>query len=464
MKGPRAIFFAGRPAFLLRLGVAAAIAACAAAAGAGRARADWLMPDPTYRDAQFQLRSAVKDTVGHSDDPGRLDTLAVALLRLARTDDAAKLFRRVLAMRPGDDAAEAGLGKLALFAGRTAEAESLLAGAADDPEAQADLFAARLRRGEWTGAAKLAEDVNETGRVPLLEKLAEVEPFKISGAPQAKLIWANAYPVPLIRVRLNGQSVLFGIDTGASDLILDPMWVARANVTRIPGQSLTFWCGARLAVDNALVQRLDLGGVRIENVPAGVFSLHKWSIETNKHGEVVAGVLGLNVLRRFTPTIDYKKHVLELQPLTTAAAAVTPPGAMRVPFELWGESELMVRGTVGGSRKLAMVVQTGIPGCGFAAPSEMFDELGIKAGTVSRLVQGVGSWVQGRPWVGVTVSGVSVGPYGRNRVPGWSNAMDSSELWRHGVRRDAILSGDFFEDARLTFDWPKQELVIERKP
>ena len=134
----------------------------------------------------------------------------------------------------------------------------------------------------------------------------------------------------------------------------------------------------------------------------------------------------------------------------------------RVPFELWGESELMVRGSVGGSRKLALVVQTGIPGCGFAAPSEMFDELGIKGGTVSRLIKGAGSWLQGRPWVGVTVPGIAVGPIARDRVAGWSNAMDSAELWRHGVRRDAILAGDFFDDSRVTFDWAKRELAIER--
>lgn len=424
------------------------------------ARGDWLQPDASYRDAQVQLRYATRDTAGHGDDPGRLDTLAVALLRIGRTDDAAKLFRRVLDRKPGDDAAEGALGKLALFEGRLGEAESLLSRAGDEPDVRRDLFSTRLRRGEWASAAELAPEVNETGRGRLLEKLAEEEPYRISGAPEAKLVWVRAWPVPLLRVRLNGESVLFGIDTGASDLLIDPMWASRAKVLKPGGESVTFWCGSRFSVENAIVQRLDLGGIHVERIPAGVFSLKKWSLDTNPQGEVVAGIIGLNLLRRFTPTIDWRRHVLELRPLANAPAP--EGGGERIPFEMWGESEMTVHGTVGGSRRMAIVVQTGVPGCGFAAPSEVFDELGVKTGTVSKLVKGAGAWLQGRPWVGVTVPAIAIGPVVRDRVPGWSDAMDSAELWRHGVRRDGILAGGFFENMRVTIDWSRRELAIER--
>jgi len=425
------------------------------------AAAEWLQPDPTFRDAQFLLRSALRDTIGHPDDPGRLDSVAVALMRLGRTDESQKVFRRVLELRPGDDAAEAGLGKFALFDNKLDQAESLLANAGDELETLRDLYATRLRRGDWAGAAKLTEGVNDIGRNALLEKLEEAPPFQISGNAGAKLFWVRSYPVPLVKVRLNGQVVLMALDTGASDLLLDPMWVSRAKVTALPGQTLTFWCGTRFAVKNALVQRLDLNGVVIQRIPAGIVPLRKWSIEANPQGEVVAGVIGLNLLRRFTATLDYQKHWLELAPLTAVGTAVSPDAA-RVPFQLWGESEMMVRGTVGASRKLAMVVQTGVPGCGFAAPSEVCDELGIKGGTMSRLIKGAGLVLQGRPWVGITAPAVVVGPLAKDRMAGWSNAMDSGEMWRHGVRRDAILAGDFFENSRLTFDWARQELAVER--
>ena len=108
------------------------------------ARADWLQPDVTYREAQLVLRMALRDTAGHSRDPARLDSLGVALLRLGRLAEAERIFRRSLKLLPRDDAAEAALGKLALFKDRLSEAESLLADAArSDAEALHDLFAVR---------------------------------------------------------------------------------------------------------------------------------------------------------------------------------------------------------------------------------------------------------------------------------------------------------------------------------
>jgi Flp pilus assembly protein TadD len=111
------------------------LSVAAVAAIALLAHADWLQPDPSYKEAQLQLRLALRDTVGQPDNVARLDTLGVALMRLGRIRDAHAIFERVLALNPGDNTAEAALGKLALFADHPAEAESLLtaAGTSDVP-------------------------------------------------------------------------------------------------------------------------------------------------------------------------------------------------------------------------------------------------------------------------------------------------------------------------------------------
>ena len=59
------------------------------------------------------------------------------------------------------------------------------------------------------------------------------------------------------------------------------------------------------------------------------------------------------------------------------------------------------------------------------------------------------------------VPAITVGPVAQDKVQGWSGALDSAELWRHGVRRDALLAGDFFRDWRVTIDWQAHELAIE---
>ena len=423
------------------------------------AGATWLKPDPTYEEAVLELRLAVRDTTGRASDASRLDTLGVALLKLGRQADAAGIFRRVLALAPGDPAASAGLGKLALFHDRLAEAESLLAFAErDDREAIADRLSARMRRGDYAGAAALAPDAGAEGRVALLEALASGGAWQVAGG-KADLLWKRQFPVPLVRVKLNGQAVLMAIDTGTGDLLVDQSAAKRCNITPLAGQSLAFWNGARIAVRNAVVQRLELGDARVEKVPAGILSLRKWSNEVNPMEEPVVGVIGLEVLERFTPTLDYARRRLELRP--RAAAPEVAAGALRVPFEIWGESELMVYGTLAAGRRMAMVLATGLPGAGVGAPTEVMEEVGVKPGSVARIMKGMGGFMGGRPWYEVGVPTVTVGPIARDRVPGWSGALDPTEMWWHGVRRDALLGGEFFRDRRLTIDWARHELVIE---
>jgi len=442
------------------LASAATVLLLLAAAGPA-AHAEWLRPDPSYQQAEQALRFAAHDTAGHADDPAQLDTLGVALLRLGRQADADRIFRRVLALSPRDPTAAAGLGKLALFHDRLAEAESLLVLAdREDRAALSDLMSARLRRGDYSGAAALAPTAGAEGRVALLERLASDGAWVVTGE-KADLLWKRAYPVPLVRVKLNGQPVLMALDTGAGDLLLDQSVAKRCKVTVVAGQSLVFWEGARVAAKNAVVQRIELGGVRIEKAPAGILSLHKWGQAVNSLDEPAAGVIGLNLLRRFTPTLDYAGRRLLLAP--KAAGAGLGSGAVRVPFEIWGESELTVYGSLAGGRRMALVLATGLPGAGVGAPPEVMDEIGVKPGGVARLMKGAGAFMGGAPRYEVGVPSVAVGGLVRDKVPGWSGALDPSELWWHGVRRDAILGGEFFEKRSLTIDWQRRELVVEEK-
>jgi hypothetical protein len=439
----------------------AALAALAGGLGlAALARAEWMQPDPTYREAQFLARMAARDTAGHGNDAARLDSLGAQLLKLARLDEAETVYRRALAADPADAQALAALGKIALFRDRPAEAEALLERALVEPGAAEDLFAARVRQGKWEAASQLAGEAREEGRAELLRALAETPPYQITAGPaETKVPWVRAHPIPLVRVRLNGESMLMAVDTGAGDLLIDPSVVRRTKVRKLPGQRRELWTGSRVVVDNAIVQRLEIGGMRIEHLPAGVLGLRRWSIEVNPYGETVAGVIGLELLRRFTPTIDYRDRYLVLRREGTAPALET--GAQRVPFEIWGDRELMVYGSIAGGRRMALLVQTGVPGCGIGAPQEVFDEVGVRAGMLSRVAKGAGQFLQGRPWSGVLVPNVTIGPVGKDKVQGWSGALDPSELWRHGVRRDAIVSGDVFRDWRVTIDWKARELVIE---
>jgi len=423
---------------------------------AGLATADWLGPDASYRDAQAQLRSATRDTVGHGDDVARLDTLATALLRLGRLADAHKLFTRVLANAPSDPAASAGLGKLALFADDLPRAESLLTRALDVDGARSDLYLTRLRRGAYASAATLAPEVNDEGRVPLLESLAETPPGAPTGTP-GEAWFERIWPAPLVRVKLGGTQVWMLVDTGTPGLLLDPVALRQYGVRALPGQRLADWDGSRIAVRNAIAPRLEMAGVTWTNIPAGVVSLRRLSLQVNPQSMPVVGVIGLSLLRAHDVTFDFHERRLRLAPLGS-----TPKGAgMRVPFELWGEDGITVWGSLGGGRRMAMLLSTGLPEGGVGAPDVVFEELGLKPGGISKLVKGAGSWLQGRPWAQVGVPNVMLGPVAFDAQPGWSGAMDALELWRQGVRRDALLGPGILRGRRMTIDWTHHELVFE---
>jgi hypothetical protein len=421
------------------------------------ARADWLQPDPSYREAQTLLRQAARDTANASHLPERLDSLGVALLRLGRLDEARTVFGRALAIDPADSAAHAGLGKLALHAGRVAEAESLLRLGGVESGAVVDRYAALLRMADWAGAAALAPQAGEAGRVPLLEWMAKNPAYQITGPDETRVRWNKGHPLPILRVKINGQSVLMGIDTGTRDLILDQAFARRARLIPLHSRHPVLWEGTRMVVENAVVQKLELGGLAIAGVPAGLTNLRRWTVHVNPHDEAVVGVIGAGLLRHFTPTLDYAGGAIVLR----RGGAPSTTTAQRVPFEIWGESELMVRGTINGGRPMAMLLGTGLAGCGIAAPEFVFEEVGVRPGTLSRAIKGAGTWLQGRSWAALSAPMVTAGPLVRDKVAGWSGALEPGELWRHGVRRDAILSHDFFRGQRLTIDWERQELLVE---
>jgi hypothetical protein len=444
-----------------RSGFAAVLVLAAAVAIAAPAVADWLTPDASVREAQMIVRMAARDTTGHGDDPARLDSLAVAHLRLGNLSDAAAVFRRVIAVSPADDFARAGLGKIALFEERPAEAESLLAAiAVPDPNAKSDRFAALVRLGRYDEAAELAGQVNLAGRAELLRRLQAAPPYDIAAGPaEVTIPFTRAYPTPLVKVLLNGERVLMAIDTGTQDLLIDDVAFRRLRIPPVGGEYTSFWSGTRVAVRGALVPRLEIGGFRIENCPAGVLNLGRWSREVNPQFERVAGIIGLGALRRFSPTIDLAGRVLVLRrpgaPLNVSASAV------RIPFQTWGESELTVRGTIAEGRPMAFVLATGLPGGAIGAPASVLEEAGIRAGVVSRAQKGLGGLMMGRTWAAAQVPSVTVGGVSRSKLQGWSGAMDTAELWRHGVRRDAVLGGEFFRGRKLTFDWAARELIVE---
>jgi len=409
-------------------------------------------PDESWRQAQLDLRDAARDTLSRPGDPATFDALGDALFRMARLPEARRAYGRAAELAPADARALAGLGRIALFRSRDDEAESLLVRAGTAEGAAHDLYVLALRRHDWTTAAAHAEEQDEAGRREMLERLAQLGPPAAPAGPDhVTLLFSRAFPVPLVQVTLGGQRVLMAVDPGAPELLLDPAAARNAHAEIVPGERSLAWNGVSVGARNAIVHRLELGAYVLTDVPAAVTPLHAYSNQVNPQEAQIAGVIGLPVLERFGVTLDF--HAQELV-LRRPGEAVTAVGA-RVPFERWGESDLVVYGSIAGGRRMAFSIGTGLPDAGIGAPRETFDEVGLQGGRIANFIHAASGWSQ------VTVPTISVGPIVAEHVAGWSGAMGTSELWRLGPRHDGLLGPQFFARRKVTFDWAKGELVFE---
>lgn len=427
----------------------------------GAARAEWMQPDPGFREATQALRDATRDTIGHADDPALLAALGAAQLRVVKLADAERTLTRVLALQPNNLIALAGLGKLASFRGRDAQAESLLVLAGDAEGAVRDRYDMRIRREDWKGAVELSSRLEEeAGRVPQLERLAEGEASSVEqGGPDAFVNFERSWPVPLVKAKLNGQVVLMAIDLGASEMLIDPSAARLCKVEQVAGERSIVWLGGRVGARSGIIRSVTLGGITVKALPAAITSLRKYSLQVNPQGAPIAGVIGLPMLRRMGVTLDFRMNRIEVRRELSAPSA----RGTRVPFEVWGAGEMVVYGSVNGGRKLAMQVGTGLPEAGIGAAPEMFEEFGIKPGKLASAVRSLGAVLQGRPWSRVTAPTVTAGSVVADKVPGWSGVVDVQEFWRHGIRRDALLGPAFFRGRRVSVDWTRRELVFEQK-
>ncbi len=432
------------------------------------ARAQTRLADPSFVAAEQQLRSASRDTIGRGADAGRLDTLGVALLQLGRFEDASRVFDRVLAIDAGDAAANAGLGRIALCRDALADADTLLSRALArdrDPGTVRDLFALRLRQGRWADAAELAEAAGQPGRRNALLAESELTPCLITAAPadgrEDHVPFVLSFPVPCVRALVDGESVLLAIDTGVSCVLLDDGMTRRARLRVQNERTPLDWMGRTLTVTPANVHQLRIGRYTLADVPAAITDLRKYGLNLNPRSEPVVGVIGVQMLRAFLPTLDYRRNELVLR---RANATWTPASnAIRVPFEIRGEADVFVRATLAGGRTMALQVHSGFPDCGVAAAEGVFNEVGLRAGSVSKVMGSASSWMQGNPWARVNVPAVTLGGVTESNVTGWSLRGDV-DLWRHGIRSDGYLSHDFLRGWRVTFDWTAHQMVFEPRP
>ena len=165
-------------------------------------------------------------------------------------------------------------------------------------------------------------------------------------------------PVPVVRMTVNGLAARFIVDTGMDEILLDRTFASRVKAkgfgVRVRGYQRNY--------DEAIVDEIRLGSLRVRNVPVQIGRL------TPIAAVKAAGAIGLGFLMRFDFTLDFKRGRLVLrrpQEKFTGQTAL-----------LGGDNYLLVPGKLNGSIQTHVAVHTGLAGVTVAASENFLQVLG----------------------------------------------------------------------------------------
>jgi len=358
------------------------------------------------------------------------------LFAQGRFDEAAPIYEQAAAADPNSGPAIARVARTRLYQGREDEAIELarraLSLAPGHPIATTTLSVATARQRSFS--ADFYQIEARAGGTSV--------PFVITD------------PLPVVRITIGGREAEFLIDTGAPDIMLRREFAEALGLPLTDGGMGTFAGGRQAQVQRTVVPELEIGGVRIRNVPAGVNAA-----EFQLPGVKIDGVIGTGLLMHFLSTLDYCDGKLTLAPRSSAGEFARRSAAASsniVPFWFVGDHFMFARGKLNYAEGL-FLIDTGLAGGGVTAPKATLDAAGITVDESNPLTgQGGGGPVQFVPFR----ASVTLGNLTRNDVTGLyipgGNALAAFPFTSSG-----IISHGLFRQSRLTFDFEAMELVTE---
>jgi Aspartyl protease len=414
------------PLFSLLL-VGALAAACMSVAPAGPSAA----PDPAAARSHFEqahFGEAVRACAPDPAPPQSAPDCALLLAQIALLED-----------------------RVEVAVDRASEALRL---GADAGAARQVLLEAHYRRREFGAAAQHARALGRAAFADKLESFGADPPYLID-APTgtARLAFQRTDPLPLVRLVVDGRAGHFIIDTGASELVLDPAFAAEIGARDFGAEQGVFAAGRRAPARHARVGAVQIGAQTLRNVPALVLDTSRFSPAAG--GLRVDGVLGTSVFYRFLVTLDYVGGELVLAPREGARDSGQ---ANRVqPMWLAGSHFILARGQLNDAAPALMFIDTGLAGPAFAAPRAALAAAGIEG--------------EGASFTGIAGAGpIRVMPIRARRLAlgqtGWSDqvgvagAFPESLAQRFGFPIGGLFSHALFRGHGLTLDFARMQLVL----
>jgi predicted aspartyl protease len=286
------------------------------------------------------------------EDPENARARAIVGLVLLRSGvfrEAAQAFMAALALNEREAIAWAGLAEIDFFENRTELSYQRLRRATaldpNEPDYWIALGRAAARLEKFREAAEYYEkflsvspkmDVERRERYRgliafyrALSLLGITHLHRIEGGRTARIPFRLQRDRPFIQARAGDNVTLnLVVDTGASISVLSSEAAGRLGIRPLArgGEARAVGGGGKFPIVYGLLEALDLGDIRIFNIPIYIRTIHR-TANSEAEGEVLQadGFLGLSVLANFRFTLDYAAQVILLEseplPMTTDASA-----------------------------------------------------------------------------------------------------------------------------------------------
>ncbi|HSP63127.1 MAG TPA: aspartyl protease family protein [Pyrinomonadaceae bacterium] len=399
-------------------------------------------------------------------------------------------FRTAITLKPDEAMAIAGLAMIDFYENRIAPCVNGLRRAIsidpDEPDYLFDLGQAAARSKHYKEAADayqrfltIAPRTDENRRARLLGWIdflrylgQQGELYSLGGADRSVLSFDAVDYRPIIKVRVNGgQELRFVLDTGSGMSVLSEETARKVGIRAVArgGYALAVGGGGRFEIVYGYVNSIDVGDVRIENVP--VYIRHFY-----EEREPVDGYLGISALGRLIMTVDYGARRLTLirqrnSERADLATIINRPGKNdnSAPTEARPGVEVPVRTTSSGFLSAEVSIE------GIQRPLNFIFDTGATTTVLSEklaaLDEAQGFIQPGRMRVvgaaGITenvkmalLPKLGIGTYTRQNID--AAVLDLEPVNEaSGFQQSGILGGNFLRYFRVVFDFQRGLVRLE---
>jgi predicted aspartyl protease len=294
--------------------------------------------------------------------------------------------------------------------------------------------------------------------------------YELSGKHKTDLPFEPIDGRPVLRVRINGGKELlrFVLDTGSGMSVISEETAKKLGLRAVArgGLARAVGGGGKFEIVYGFLSSLELGDVKVDNVP--VYIRHFFD-----DNNPVDGYLGLSVISRFIASVDYGNSTFSLRRPSSSNepdAAVANAGRNEESPLTGGAVEIPVRTTASGfisgevrlegiEKPLNFIVDTGASVSVISEKLSQEQDLGSYLQTTKMRVYGAAGVADDVKTV--LLPKVLLGNFSRERIN--AAVLDLEPLNETaGFTQDGILGANFLRHFRVSFDFPRGVIKLER--